>query len=295
MERKTKHRILGLVVVIALLILLYPLFQGSRDQSTKDNLVKAPPFPANGAQSTTTTTTTTTTTNPSPVVTIPSPEANAQANGAVAPSPEATPTESSSPVASATTPAVNLPTPATVNSNVVLAGNGVKQTPDDTISSTPTAADTASPSATSNVVPVIQDETASTTPVLKSNKKVQAKTTSKKTTHQKSKTTHVLSANTKKPSPFDNNGLANIQNSAWVIQLGSFDNKSNALRLVNQLRAKGYQAFMQHIQSGSDNETQTRVFVGPQSQEVAARKMAAQLETSLHLKGIVISYKPLNL
>jgi DedD protein len=287
MERKTKHRILGIIVIIALIILLYPFFQGRREQSTKDNLVTAPPFPAEATQQT----------QPaSPIVTIPTTATPAQ---------PATPdTKTGEPVATANP----LPTPAPVN--VMLAGHGVNQTPDDAITAppAPTNAEPVAPpienpaitqekpaDKKSDVMPVIQDQD-NVAPAAPSKP---AKKTSKNAKHFiPKKIMNASKAKTKPaaaPAPFDNNGLAKLQASAWVIQLGSFKNKSNALRLVNQLRASGYKAFIQHIQEGSANETTTRVFVGPQAKEANARQMAAQLENSMHLKGFVISYKPLNL
>lgn len=82
--------------------------------------------------------------------------------------------------------------------------------------------------------------------------------------------------------------LAKLDKMVWVIQMGSFKNKANALRLVNQLRAKGYPAFL-HQASGD----KTRVYVGPENKQTAAYALASRLEEELHLHGIVISYKPL--
>lgn len=53
-----------------------------------------------------------------------------------------------------------------------------------------------------------------------------------------------------------------LNNVAWVIQLGSFKNKANALRLVNELRASGYRAFIKQIPATFGQST--RVFVGPE-------------------------------
>ena len=51
MERQTKHRILGMLVIIGLVIILLPLFQSNRDLSSEaTTLITAPPFPDQPAQ-----------------------------------------------------------------------------------------------------------------------------------------------------------------------------------------------------------------------------------------------------
>src|SRR3990167_8325253 len=50
MESKTKHRILGLVVIAGLAVLLYPFIQGSNSMPDEQVLVKAPPFPDQATQ-----------------------------------------------------------------------------------------------------------------------------------------------------------------------------------------------------------------------------------------------------
>jgi DedD protein len=93
--------------------------------------------------------------------------------------------------------------------------------------------------------------------------------------------------------PIKDNGLLELKQAAWVIQIGSFKNKANALRLVNQLRANGYRAFIQQT-SGTFGDS-TRVFVGPENKHHSARALADRLESDMHIRGIVISYKPLAL
>src|SRR5262249_49589734 len=91
----------------------------------------------------------------------------------------------------------------------------------------------------------------------------------------------------------NDNGLVDLSKAAWVIQLGSFKNKANALRLVNQLRANGYHAFIQKISTTFGEHT--RVFVGPENKRMTANALANRLESEMHVKGIVISYQPLTL
>jgi len=108
-----------------------------------------------------------------------------------------------------------------------------------------------------------------------------------------SKLTTASAIKANRHQPLDNNGLLQLKKSAWVIQLGSFKEKSNALRMVNKLRASGYRAFIQHV-SGNGGQN-TRVFVGPEQQQASARIVASELESNLKLHGIVISYKPFSL
>jgi len=91
------------------------------------------------------------------------------------------------------------------------------------------------------------------------------------------------------PQPVSNK----VIDATWVVQLGSFKEKSNALRIVNQLRAKGYRAFIQEITQAFDSRT--RVFVGPERKQEKAHALADKLQNEIHLKGMVVRYKPLTI
>src|SRR3990167_6391573 len=82
----------------------------------------------------------------------------------------------------------------------------------------------------------------------------------------------------------------NIKNAVWVIQMGSFKNKANAIRLLNHLRANGYRAFMQQASTRFGN---IRILVGPESQKTVAYALADRLNSNLHIRGIVMPYQPL--
>ncbi|MBV9576260.1 MAG: SPOR domain-containing protein [Gammaproteobacteria bacterium] len=90
-----------------------------------------------------------------------------------------------------------------------------------------------------------------------------------------------------KPADFFAKDITHLKNAVWVVQIGSFKNKANALRLVNQLRENGYRAF---IQAFSGNHT--RVFVGPENKRDAAYQLVDRLKSDLHIRGIVVSYQP---
>lgn len=89
------------------------------------------------------------------------------------------------------------------------------------------------------------------------------------------------------------NDISDLKNEAWAVQIGSFKNKANALRLVDQLRADGYRAFIQQVSSAFGQNI--RVLIGPESKRDAAYALASRLKSDLHIHGIVVSYKPLTL
>ncbi|MDR3478687.1 MAG: SPOR domain-containing protein [Gammaproteobacteria bacterium] len=85
--------------------------------------------------------------------------------------------------------------------------------------------------------------------------------------------------------------LTKLKKTAWVIQLGSFKDKHNAERLTNSLRAKGYKAFTFETKSNG----QTRVYVGPEAKQVAASTLASKIEQDTNMRGIVLTFKPIEL
>lgn len=75
---------------------------------------------------------------------------------------------------------------------------------------------------------------------------------------------------------------------AWVVQLGSFSDKANASKLETKLRTKGFPAFVDPVQA--DNITSFKVRVGPELSEQLAKDLAAKIESSVKMKGIVVKY-----
>ncbi|MCW8904328.1 SPOR domain-containing protein [Sedimenticola sp.] len=91
---------------------------------------------------------------------------------------------------------------------------------------------------------------------------------------------------TKPPAVAPREGLT-----AWVIQVGSFSNRENAEKLVQQIREMKYAAFME--QADVDGKTLYRVKVGPEVDRKLADKMLVSLNKDLkplNLKGAVKSY-----
>jgi len=284
MERTTKHRILGILVVIGLVIIVLPLFQGGSDIPAETALIKAPPFPGQSADG----------------------------------------SAHSDELYSSDQAMLNQPP---VFKNPPTAGRKNKLRTDDTISPDSPARKPVSlssadeepakttPSPTGDKVVKLDEpaaiskqtsqhifQNADKQPV-KSNPSVRALHAAKKAKKVKrvklaanasaKKAVHRYSISGKKAGKklptLHNDGLFQLKKPVWVIQLGSFKNKTNALRLVNRLRLNGYAAFIQQTPS------HTRVYVGPEVKQGTAREVASRLKTNMKLQGIVVSYKPLAL
>jgi DedD protein len=82
-----------------------------------------------------------------------------------------------------------------------------------------------------------------------------------------------------------------VKKGAWVVQLGSFKKKINAERLTNNLRAKGYRAFVFETKRNQ----QTRVYVGPEFKRVAAASLKSKLQNEFKIQGVVLTFKPLEI
>lgn len=230
MEKQTKNRILGALVIIGLVIILLPLFQNGNELVTETTLVNTPPFPDQPAQTDT-------------AISESVPSAPMASN----PSPQA--------MLSDTQPMVQ---------NEAIA-NPIKTTNDKII-------ENPKPAPTQKKLTHLNNSHPS---------KIQPQAVHKSSTIALAKTTT------------EDNGLIKLNSAVWVLQIGSFKNKSNALRVVNQLRANGYRAFIQQISTALGEHT--RVFVGPENKRTTARALADRLRSEMHIQAIVVSYKPLTL
>lgn len=308
MERKTKHRLLGMFVVTGLVMASLPLLQSSKDLSSEANLVKAPPFPEQTQQ------VASSETAESPLIQSAVNQFNQESDGKIH-------LDQSDivPIASNTQAAVNQPkpsdaaAPAATSAPVNADQAAVQSAPVDdsavqdvdpdgesTVQAKPIAnAPNTSEANNSQVIPIASplDNDTPKPAKVKSKKAVhhpEAISAEPKKAIQVTKQPYaVTKVRTAAVEPINDNGLFKVKEAVWVIQLGSFKNKANALRLVNQLRASGYRAFIQQV--STDGGDSTRVFVGPEAQQASARELATQLESNLHLRGFVISYKPLTL
>ena len=98
----------------------------------------------------------------------------------------------------------------------------------------------------------------------------------------------------KKASHVAKANAANPKKPAWVVQMGSFKNKSNAHRLVDQLKTSGFKAFAHEVTSPA-GAVRTRVYIGPEFKQASAQKLSARIEQQTKLQGFVVPYKPIAL
>ena len=75
---------------------------------------------------------------------------------------------------------------------------------------------------------------------------------------------------------------------AWVVQVGSFSQSSNALALRDKLRKNGFTAFVEKFRD--KGKTSYRVRVGPELKRATAERHLQQLEQKLKLKGIIMGH-----
>ncbi len=75
----------------------------------------------------------------------------------------------------------------------------------------------------------------------------------------------------------------------WVIQVGSFSNKKNAIALQNKLRKRKYHAFVEAVTKLS--VTSYRVRIGPDVKKETSEKTQKRLKKEMRIKGIVMQYK----
>jgi DedD protein len=74
--------------------------------------------------------------------------------------------------------------------------------------------------------------------------------------------------------------------SGWVVQVGSFTQEENALRLRDRLREKDYAAFVERIRGG-DGKIVYRVRVGPEVERSRAEAVRRKLADTEGLSGLV--------
>ncbi len=76
---------------------------------------------------------------------------------------------------------------------------------------------------------------------------------------------------------------------AWAVQVGSFKQKSNALKLRNKLRKQNYKAFIEGLQS-SDAQLIYRVRLGPYVSRASAEQVRDRLQARQKIKGLVVRH-----
>lgn len=76
--------------------------------------------------------------------------------------------------------------------------------------------------------------------------------------------------------------------SGWVVQVASLSKKDNAMALRERLRQLGYTAFVEEAKT--DKGLLFRVRVGPELERASAEQLRDKLETQIKLKGMVTQY-----
>ena len=74
----------------------------------------------------------------------------------------------------------------------------------------------------------------------------------------------------------------------WVIQVGSFSQKSTAIALKNTLRKQGFSAFVESFETEKNNEMH-RVRVGPELDKKRAEVMQKKINEKNNLQSILVS------
>lgn len=81
---------------------------------------------------------------------------------------------------------------------------------------------------------------------------------------------------------------ATSEQAAWVVQVGSFSQSSNALTLRDKLRKKGFTAFVEKLKT--EGKIIYRVRIGPELQRASAEKHLKRLQRIMGMKGIVMEH-----
>ena len=86
--------------------------------------------------------------------------------------------------------------------------------------------------------------------------------------------------------PLNQKGLPD----AWVVQVGSFNNKEAANKLRDDLQADGQKAYVRTTTSG--NSTVSRVYIGPKLDKNQALALKEQMDRRLKVKSMVMRFQP---
>jgi len=76
---------------------------------------------------------------------------------------------------------------------------------------------------------------------------------------------------------------------AWVVRLATLSHKRNVNKLVKKLRAKGLRAYTRKFRTKKG--WLTSVYVGPELERSKAKILLDKLQTSFHMKGIIVKYR----
>ncbi|MDR2876680.1 MAG: SPOR domain-containing protein [Chromatiales bacterium] len=76
---------------------------------------------------------------------------------------------------------------------------------------------------------------------------------------------------------------------SWVVRVGSFGNAENANALCDQIRSKGFPAFVDEVRV--NGKTLSRVQVGPETERARGDALRDRLKRELDLDGMVVAYE----
>jgi DedD protein len=94
----------------------------------------------------------------------------------------------------------------------------------------------------------------------------------------------------KQPSPvIPSRTATSITQGGWILQVGSFSQKANALSLRDRLKKSGYQVSVLEVKGASG--TIHRVLIGPVSDRPAADKLRDKLASEQKLTAMVLENK----
>lgn len=289
MEKKTTQRIIGMLVVIALVIILLPLLFGRNDMTTEAASTIKAPLPEDQQMAANSTDNQQDSTDPKKNSLDISSDVAAAVNSNVAPaqgtdtiqmadatiSPQSAPSSQSQVTAA---PAPALTTTAETQAQPQTPPSADSQAPLKDTTVTPVADST---QATSNVItPAIP------TPEVKKEEPV-------KVDKKELRTTKKLVQKSEKHTK--SKLISSLKSPVWVVQMGSFKDKANAQRLADKLRSSGFKAFTHQFKSAKTGNLSTRVYIGPEVQHASAQKLSTDVMQQLNLQGYVISYNPLEL
>lgn len=286
MDKRKTQRILGILVIIALVIILFPLLFNKNEVAVQTTSVTAPAFPDKQSPATTVTTAD----NQDSTVNIAPIDESIPAQSNDANSAQATPEAIAPPIAMDATPAATnaeapQPNAASAMSNAEdanqpteLNNTSLDQTNATNITDEQTKHETEASATPSTLSSTEEENTAQPAPKPAVNKHMIKSTKNKTKTHDK-------------PAHSE---LVKLNQSAWIVQMGSFKNKANARNLTDKLRAAGFNAFTRELKSARGG-VRTHVYVGPEFKEASATKISRKIKHDMNLQSIVLPYKPLAL
>lgn len=359
MEKKTIQRIIGILVIIAIILVLLPLFLNKENMVPETTAIKAPPFPdqqvepavvpapapAAIPQATVTDDSSLTMTNtPAPVAETPANAITPVASAAVdASSVSTNPANNTDSMMTANNQTLANPAVETVkvaqntvenkqpaaaavetieapvvvsteDDNTVIKINHpiessqraeehpsenvtiVNHKKDNTVDAASTPIVTVEREAAETNVdvaaapaPAVENNTIKNKPI--ENKKIESKSVaSKAITNKYAENKFIPVIKPAKPYKTASSQVADkstTDKSKWAVQLGSFNNKSNATKLTEKMRAAGFAVFTR------EKGQSTRVYIGPELKQASAIKVSNKIEHDMNIRGIIVSYNKL--